>query len=455
MNELISLGKVTTSFAATLIIVLLLSSLSFLLLFGGSKKAVPGAPVHGSHWPWEPTFWLQSRFTFGARDIISSGYRKFKDRPFIVKRYDVDITIMPNKYLEEMRLMPTTKLDGSKAQVENLLPRWTSIDTITESNLHIRAVQNKLIVELHKYLDIAQTELNYAWPINVPSSQEWREVDIQQMSARRIFKPLMDKHADAVIKRREGQQVDEEDTLLNWMMDHGTEDENQVDKMATRQAIITLASVHTTSMAIINMIFDLCAYPEWVPILREEIDKITTELGPIGSTPESGSREWLPRLEKLDSFFLESQRMSPALLLAPQRVAMEPLTLKDGTYIPKGSRICWAGYDRINDAHVTPNPEVFDPMRSYRKRYASLGQRHKFLAGQTSPDNLAFGYGKLACPGRAFAVGETKLILSRLIAQYDFRFPETIRSRPENMYADKNVFPDPNVKVMMRRRKDA
>ncbi|KAI1130862.1 cytochrome P450 [Nemania abortiva] len=430
------------------------------------------------------------------------------------------MTIMPNKYLEELRPLPSAKLNSGKAQIVNLGGKWTYMNVMTESNLHIRVIHNKLIAELDKYLDMARTELEYAWPIDVPSSQEWQEVDIQQtmrtlvarMTARvfignpacrddkwlklsidyaidiftaafvlrmfptwthpliarliparsrvkkhlqlaqRIFKPLMDKHADTVIKRREGQQVDEEDTLLNWMMDHGTEDENKVEKMAARQAILTLASIHTTSMAVTHIIFDLCAYPEWVPVLREEINSITAELGPINSAPENGPKQWLARLEKLDSFLLESQRINPPLLLAPQRVLAEALTLKDGTHIPKGSRICWAAYDHMNDASVTPNPEVFDPMRSYRKRYASPEQQHKFLAGQTSPDSLAFGYGKPACPGRYWAIGEIKLILARLILQYDFRFPEGVQSRPRTFYADENMFPDPNARIMMRLR---
>ena len=42
---------------------------------------------------------------------------QFKDRPFVVKRYDVDITVMPNRHLEELRLIPPTKLSGVRAQV--------------------------------------------------------------------------------------------------------------------------------------------------------------------------------------------------------------------------------------------------------------------------------------------------------------------------------------------------
>lgn len=296
--------------------------------------------------------------------------------------------------------------------------------------------------------------------------------------AQRLIQPLMERHADAV-RRSAGQQVDEDDTLLNWMIDHGNEDENRVDKMSTRQAILTLASIHTTSMAVTNIMFDLCAHPEWFPVLREEIDIITADLGPIGSTSESGLKQWLARLEKLDSFFVESQRVNPPLLrtcayhipelprdgeieadklehltVSPQRVAVEALMLKDGTYIPKGLRVCWAGYHHMNDASVTPNPDIFDPMRSYNKRYASPQQTNRYLAGQTSLDNLAFGYGNQACPGRAFAVGEIKLILARLLSQYEFRFPERIRTRPTSLYADENVFVDPNAKLMMKTRGD-
>ncbi|KAI1316819.1 cytochrome P450 [Xylariaceae sp. FL0255] len=426
---------------------------------------------------------------------------------------------MPNRYLEELRLIPATKLSAVRAQVANLGHKWTYTNVMTESNLHFRVIQNKLIAELYSYLDTAKTELDYAWAKDVPDPQDWQQVDLQNVvrmlvarmsakvflgepacrdeewlrlsidfsldmfttaftlrmfppwthpvvahliasryrikknlaSAKRILTPLMDKHADAIRKRSQGEKAEEEDTLLNWMIDHGTEDENRVDKMSARQAILTLASIHTTSMAVANIVFDLCAHPEWFAVLREEIDQIAADIGPVCSSPESGSKRWLARLEKLDSFFIESQRVNPPILLGPQRVALESLTLKDGTYIPQGARISWAGHHHMNDPSITPHPEMFDPMRSYRARHSSPDQMNKHLAGQTSPDNLAFGYGKLACPGRAFSVGEIKLILARLLSMYEFRFPEG-KTRPLNLFADENVFPDPEATVLMRRR---
>lgn len=135
--------------------------------------------------------------------------------------------------------------------------------------------------------------------------------------ARRIIGPLMEKHRVCLKAKAAGEtgpHVEEDDTLLNWMMDNGTEKENRLDEMATRQSILTLASIHTTSMGVANILFDLCAHPEYFAVLREEIAEVEKDLGKLGERPGIGAKHWLPRLEKMDSFFLESQRFNPPIL---------------------------------------------------------------------------------------------------------------------------------------------
>lgn len=129
-------------------------------------------------------------------------------------------------------------------------------------------------------------------------------------TAKRTLGPLMEKHRAAVAARARGEDVEEEDILLHWMMDHATEEENKVDNMALRNLFITLAAVHTTSMSASHMLFDLCAHPEWLDVMREEISQVNCELGPLGSSPAASPKNWLARLEKLDSLFVESQRMN-------------------------------------------------------------------------------------------------------------------------------------------------
>lgn len=136
----------------------------------------------------------------------------------------------------------------------------------------------------------------------------------QVKTARGIVGNLIRQHAAANEKRARGIQVEEQDTILNWMLDHGTPSECAIPEMAARQCVLTLASIHTTATNISNILYDLCAYPEWFPVLRQEIDDIAKELGTPGGDPNVTAREWCTRLDKLDSFFVESQRHSPVIL---------------------------------------------------------------------------------------------------------------------------------------------
>lgn len=131
---------------------------------------------------------------------------------------------------------------------------------------------------------------------------------------------------------------------------------------------------------------------------------------------------------------------------------MVPLTLKDGTQIPKGVRIAWAGPQHAFDPNITPEPDKFDPMRSYRRRHTGNDENiNKFMVGQSDPDNMSFGYGNQVCPGRYFAAGEIKLVLMRLLREYEFASPGG-KKRPRSIHADENVILDPYAKVMMKRR---
>lgn len=91
-------------------------------------------------------------------------------------------------------------------------------------------------------------------------------------------------------------------------------------------------------------------------------------------------------------------------------------------------------------------------MRSYRKRQASAEEALKHLAGQPSVENLTFGFGSQACPGRNIAISVLKMVLSRLLHDYEFEFGEH-QAKPSNIHLLEFIIPDPNAKVMMRKRR--
>ena len=137
----------------------------------------------------------------------------------------------------------------------------------------------------------------------------------QLQKAQAFVETAMRKHEKA---RAEGEE--EEDTLLNWQIDHAQPSEKEIPEMAARQCILTLASIHTTAMTVGNIIYDLCAHPEWIPVMVEEVEDIYSKLGgpsvKWGEQTESGitSKEWCAGLEKVDSLFVESQRHNPVIL---------------------------------------------------------------------------------------------------------------------------------------------
>ncbi|GKT55777.1 ent-kaurene oxidase [Colletotrichum tofieldiae] len=91
------------------------------------------------------------------------------------------------------------------------------------------------------------------------------------------------------------------------------------------------------------------------------------------------------------------------------------------------------------DESKYPQPLRFDPHRFVRLRsgvdpdpigYTSREQ-YQFIS--VTKENMAFGFGKSACPGRFFAANEMKLILICLLQDYDVKMPKGIKGRYQNI----------------------
>lgn len=129
--------------------------------------------------------------------------------------------------------------------------------------------------------------------------------------AEKVVGAKMKKHFETLRARERGDPLkDEDETLLEWMIDNGTEQETAVVEMANRQCGLTLASIHTTSTNTAAFLFELCEHPEWFPVLREEINQVKEQMGDA----ELDYRRWHTKLEKMDSFLVECFRVHPPVL---------------------------------------------------------------------------------------------------------------------------------------------
>lgn len=123
--------------------------------------------------------------------------------------------------------------------------------------------------------------------------------------------------------------------LLSWMMECAEGPEKDPAHLAHLEIVVSLASIHTSQMNAVHVLYDLAAHPEYVPELREEILATAKLEGGWNKTSYS-------QLRKLDSFLKESQRFNPPSVLSYHRIMTEDYVLSDGTQLKKGHHIAMA-----------------------------------------------------------------------------------------------------------------
>lgn len=74
------------------------------------------------------------------------------------------------------------------------------------------------------------------------------------------------------------------------------------------------------------------------------------------------------------------------------------------------------------DDHLYPDAQNFDGLRFYNMRQAE-GQAVKHQYISTGKNDLSWGYGRHACPGRFIADVEIKLVLAEFLMHYDIKNP--------------------------------
>ncbi|KAK1846297.1 cytochrome p450 [Colletotrichum chrysophilum] len=216
------------------------------------------------------------------------------------------------------------------------------------------------------------------------------------------------------------------------------------DQVLYQMTLIAVGTV-TTHASIVQAVYDLATYPEYIPILREEIQSVSRDHDGFFT------KDAVMALKKLDSFMKESQRLSAGDLSTFQREATADLTLPDGTFIPKGTKI------EVNTAsiHVDeayyPDPQRFDGLRYYRLRQRP-GDENKHMYYSVGKNDLSFGFGRHACPGRYLGHLNIKLVMAELLMEYDVQ--TTLKSgRPKNVEFEALVAPDPDFEILLKSRR--
>ncbi|KAJ7196258.1 cytochrome P450 [Mycena pura] len=227
---------------------------------------------------------------------------------------------------------------------------------------------------------------------------------------------------------------DKPNDLTSWLLEVAEGEGRTPPGLTLRILLTNQAAIHTTTMTLTAVLYDLTAYPAHILPMREEAERVVAV--------EGWTKAALGSMHKIDSFIRESQRLrgNGPVSLGRKVVAKDGFLFSDGTRIPYGALLTVAAtthYDPDNFA----DPDVFDGFRFSRMREqygpaheheddknseASIFNRHMV---STAREHLVFGHGRHACPGRFFAATELKAMLAHILIEYDVR-AETEGLRP-------------------------
>ncbi|KAJ5304275.1 uncharacterized protein N7443_003935 [Penicillium atrosanguineum] len=209
---------------------------------------------------------------------------------------------------------------------------------------------------------------------------------------------------------------------------------------AALQLTFSWVAIHTTSDMVTQAIYDLCERQELVEELRKEAISVVSS--------EGWKKSAMYKLQLMDSFLKESQRMKPISNVSMRRIVGKDFELSDGTNIPKGVQLMVSA-DWHWNSDFYENPLVFDPYRFLKMKQIPGRESHAHLVSP-SPEHMGFGYGNHACPGRFFAVNEIKILLCHLLLKYDLKPAEG--SVPTVLRYGVAMNSDPQAKISIRRR---
>ncbi|TAQ88952.1 hypothetical protein B7494_g2745 [Chlorociboria aeruginascens] len=341
-------------------------------------------------------------------------------------------------------------------------PQWVTITLYTQLLRVVALLSGRVFVgmplcrdeewiaaTINYTVDVFLTVLNLAkipgWyrPLVAPLDPQYQALKKHMKNAARMVKPVIAKRLEDMKAPGFVKPAD----MIQWSIDNAAPFGKSADMefQGGIQLSVSMAAIHTTTIHVTNVLYDLASRPEYIAPLREEISVILAE--------DNGTllKTSMTKLRKLDSFMKESARLNPPSLLSIVRLVTSTITLPDGTILPPGTHVAVASSCINRDPAIWEDPEIFDGFR-FEKLRSQPGSENRYQFVTTGADALNFGHGIHACPGRFFASNEIKVILCHLILNYDFRFPAGQEERPDSVSMGDTLRPDTTREMMFRKR---
>ncbi|ESU07141.1 hypothetical protein FGSG_01786 [Fusarium graminearum PH-1] len=429
-------------------------------------------------------------YCFNPREVMEKGYKKFKNEVFGLDTQDgmIDLQtvpcrrlhfiglklVIPPSYLDALKSHPALSFKASidndmqieythfggppeyvihaiKANLTGSL-HWTPVkvhDRVLRliATNNARAFQGTAASEDEEWLS-ASTGYVLACFDCIRALKQWhpwlRPLVYRLIPERAAIKDQWAKGRKRVMasmkeRQQKGGNIEDPPTMLDHLSNGKHEGmANDIEKQLVHQMNLIAVGTVTTYSSTTQAIYDLATHPEYVPILRQEVESVSRDAN------GNFTRDSTLAMEKLDSFIKESQRFhSPDLTIAD-------MTLPDGTFVPKGTKLEINTCSIHKDKDLYENPGDFDALRFYKMRQAP-GQEAKYQYFSVGREDLSWGFGRHACPGRYLSAINIKLIMAELLMNYDIKLCDGA-SRPPNIEFEVLCSPDPDYEILLKSR---
>ncbi|OKL62743.1 hypothetical protein UA08_01139 [Talaromyces atroroseus] len=471
-----------------------------------SYRLYPSIPLIETDASTTSTSAAKARWVTSASEIISSGLKTRK--PFQVLATVRPMIILPARYIDEIK--NHANLDFAKAVESNFYGKYPGFDGLNSLNqnevfqdaIRVKLTQglNRLVTPLAQEAEVTVLETfsestdwtpctfgHHAAPMIARLSalaflgpkfcrnQHWIDVSVNYTldvfnaarvlnlwspilrrvvvwflpetrklrahlrKARGIIEPEM---ADRAEQRKQNAGLDTNNDALEWFRESSEVTKKPLD-ITLAQICLSVAAIHITSQLLINVMYDLAAYPKYIDRLREELSQVLLE--------DQGWKSTTPaKLKRMDSVIKESQRMNPSSMISMHRYVEKPTKLSDNTLLPKGAWVTIAATP-AKDANIWTEPDTFDGLRFYNLRQQA-GNESRYQLTTTSSEQIGFGVGRHACPGRFFASHELKFLLAQLIVKFDWKLSDSEQGRPKSLEIGTEMMPNRNVVLLRKSR---
>lgn len=263
---------------------------------------------------------------------------------------------------------------------------------------------------------------------------------------------------------------DEPNDYLQWHISlaaaEDRQDELTPDMISRRLMPISFAAIHTTTLTLTNVLFDLIASDpsrQYLEGIREEATRVLAEEGGQWTKPA------LAKCHRSDSAVRESMRVSNFMTRGLLRKVMAKGGIENkagGWHAPKGTYIGTDVHSVQHDPLIYPNPDNYDAFRFSQPREEADAQKNSTGVNgmtdtvatlrlkntgivTTSDIFLPFGHGRHACPGRFFVALELKMLLAYMTMNYEI---EPLPTRPPSRWFGQNLLPPMKATIRIRKR---